>query len=176
MVYMYLDGGFWWEIVGYHRDKGKSLEELLNGVFDKIGETPAYMALFQGRFPARSAIEHGAVDTDRIYEDQLRKCGIEIHFYPIEANGLEARERGVDVAIAAHIMHDVFTYKPNTIVLVSGDQDMVPLVRMVRRLGIKVILAGAEFDRTTQKGRKKHVATSSALISASSSHFMIVSE
>ena len=176
MQYMYLDGGFFWEIMGHYRDLGRNLEQLLNDIADKVGSTPAYIALFQGRFSAKSAIEHRAVDTDRIYEDQLMRCGVSTHFYPIETNGTEARERGVDVALSVHVMHDVMLYHPDTIVLVSGDQDMVPLVRMVQKLGTKVVLGAATFNRTTQTGRTKHIATSAALLRTCNRSVHIVSE
>lgn len=52
------------------------------------------------------------------------------------------REKGVDISLAMEVLHDVETcLKPgDTITLVAGDGDYVPLVRRVRERGISVLV------------------------------------
>lgn len=50
-------------------------------------------------------------------------------------------EKGVDVLVATHMIDLALSTNCDTVVLVSGDTDYVPAVKLVKRLGKQVIVA-----------------------------------
>lgn len=61
---------------------------------------------------------------------QCRKCGHEQEIL---------QEKGVDVRIAADIFEDVFVGKQKTIILMSSDTDLCPVLHKVKQRGAKIM-------------------------------------
>ena len=173
---MYIDGGFFWELASLYYARGKPLGELMNDIHQKVGGAVVSADLFTGRFSASSAIEHGVLAIEREYESRLLNENIQPHYSIAEEQGGRGRERGVDVALAVAAVHGAMTFRPDRVVLISGDRDLVPMVQMVQQIGPSVHLIAAQFKRRNSNGIDKETRTSKVLIKACHEHTWIINE
>ncbi|MBT3230769.1 NYN domain-containing protein [Candidatus Uhrbacteria bacterium] len=65
---------------------------------------------------------------------------VHLHIHERVANGNSSQERGVDVDLAAHMTLLASTDQFDIAILVSGDQDFVPVVKLVRDIGKRVFI------------------------------------
>lgn len=107
-----------------------------------------YASWHQGLFTAKDGTE-GQLRFDRNRYHDLLHAGIEPKFLPMSPT---QGEKGTDVALAVDALQTGLDGKIDIAVLVSGDGDFVPLVRVLNKQGIRVVAAYFEFtDRTGGK-------------------------
>jgi len=70
-------------------------------------------------------------------------AGIEIEYLP---NSASNREKGVDVALAIGALQIGLEGKIDIAVLVTGDADLVPLARALKKQGIRVMAVYFEYE------------------------------
>lgn len=107
-----------------------------------------YASWHQGMFSAKDATEEQLRFERNRYHDLLH-AGIEPKYLPMSPTH---GEKGTDVALAVDALQTGLDRKIDIAVLVSGDGDFVPLVRVLNKQGIRVVAAYFEF---TDKGGKK---------------------
>jgi uncharacterized LabA/DUF88 family protein len=101
-----------------------------------------YGAWFQGLLTPAQADEKKLL-RDRQLHHNLMHAGIEAKFLPMsQAQG----EKGVDVALALDAVQLANDGKLDVAVLVTGDGDMVPLVRALLKNGVRVMIAYFEYE------------------------------
>src|SRR5205814_7511024 len=101
-----------------------------------------YGGWFQGMFGVAQA-EDRQLRTDRNLYHDLMHAGIDPKFMPMPQSG--ASEKGADVALAIDAMQVGLDGKIDIAVLVTGDADFVPLVRALKKQGIRVMAAYFEY-------------------------------
>jgi hypothetical protein len=98
---------------------------------------------FRGRFSLKSvqgmADPKKQLEADRFYDQLLMNSGIVTHFFPMNENVSPPQEKGIDVWLALEA-YDLAVHKRyDVLVLFSGDQDFVPLVRKINSIGTRVL-------------------------------------
>ncbi|PIU44397.1 MAG: hypothetical protein COS95_09295 [Ignavibacteriales bacterium CG07_land_8_20_14_0_80_59_12] len=90
--------------------------------------------------------EEQAVKQEKLFE-RLREMKFELTvlelstLYDPQAGGVRYREKGIDVAIAVDILTLAHNRAFDIAILVSGDGDFVRLVRAVKQLGLRMMIA-----------------------------------
>jgi uncharacterized LabA/DUF88 family protein len=112
-----------------------------------------YAAWFQGISDV-SKVDHDLLAKDRELQHDLVSVGIHPTFLPM-AN---AKEKGVDVALAISALEVAFTNRIDLIVLVTGDGDFVPLVWALKRRGVRVGVVGFEYRHPDEKKWSSSIA------------------
>ena len=107
-----------------------------------------YAAWFQGLFPVTQSDEHH-LRTGRNLHMDLMHAGIEPKFLPMSQSG--NTEKGVDVALAIDALQVGLEGKIDIAVLVSGDGDLIPLVRALMKQGIRVLAAYFQYEDSEYK-------------------------
>ncbi len=107
-----------------------------------------YASWHQGLFSTKDATEEQLRFDRNRYHDLLH-AGIEPKFLPISPT---QGEKGIDVALAVDALQTGLDGKIDIAVLVSGDGDFFPLVRVLNKQGIRVV--AAYFDFTDKMGKK----------------------
>lgn len=101
-----------------------------------------HAAWHQGLFTSKQAAPEQLVRDRRLYHD-LMHTGIEPRYLPMsETQG----EKGVDVALAVDALQVGLGGKIEVAVIVSGDGDLVPLVRALNKQGVRVLAAYFQFE------------------------------
>ena len=122
---------------------------------------------FRGRFSLTSAQQKGVLEADRFVDQLLMHAGIVTHYYPMNESVSPPEEKGIDVWLSLEA-YDLAVHKRfDVLVLCSGDQDFVPLVRKVNGIGTRVMVIGMEVD-WDHNGKKYNMHTSQALIDEAS--------
>lgn len=100
---------------------------------------------FRGRFSLNLAKQKkGALEIDRYIDELLMRAGVVSHYYPMNESKSLPEEKGIDVWLALEA-YDLALHKGfDVLVLFSGDQDMVPLVRKLNGIGTRVFLIGLQ--------------------------------
>ena len=101
-----------------------------------------YAAWTQGLFTSSKADEH-QLRNDRNLHHDLMHAGVEVKFLPMSTS---QGEKGVDVALAINALQIGLEGKIDIAVLVTGDGDLVPLVRALMKQGIRVMAAYFEYQ------------------------------
>ena len=102
-----------------------------------------YASWFQGMFGVKDAEERHLRSERNLYHD-LMHAGIEPKFMPMPQSGHD--EKGADVALAIDAVQIGLEDKIDIAVLVTGDADFVPLVRVLMKQGIRVMAAYFEYQ------------------------------
>jgi uncharacterized LabA/DUF88 family protein len=102
-----------------------------------------YAAWFQGLFPASPGNEQ-YLKNDRHMHLDLMHAGIEPKFLPVSQTSHS--EKGVDVALAIDALQVGLEGKVDIAVLVSGDGDLIPLVRALMKNGVRVLAAYFQYE------------------------------
>ena len=122
---------------------------------------------FCGRFSLTSAQQKGVLEPDRFVDQLLMHAGIVTHYYPMNESVNPPEEKGIDVWLSLEA-YDLAVHKRfDVLVLCSGDQDFVPLVRKVNGIGTRVMVIGIEAD-WDYNGKKYNMHTSQALLDEAS--------
>lgn len=87
---------------------------------------------------------------------KLEYDGISVILTEQRIRGGKIKEEAIDVALAIDMMADVCDSKVDAVVLVAGDGDYVPLVKKVRRRGVKVQLAFCNVGLSDKLRRAVH--------------------
>jgi len=107
-----------------------------------------YAAWFQGLFPSSTATEKQLRSDRNLYHD-LMHAGIDPKYLPVSQSG--QAEKGADVALAIDALQVGLEGKIDIAVLVSGDGDLVPLVRALMKQGIRVMAAYFQYEEAEYK-------------------------
>lgn len=123
---------------------------------------------FRGRFSLTAAKSANALESDRFVDQLLMYAGIVSHYYPMNENVNPPEEKGNDVWLALEA-YDLAVHKRfDVLVLVTGDQDFVPLIRKVNGIGTRVMLLTDDVKWTDQSGKDRYLNTSQRLIDEAS--------
>lgn len=101
-----------------------------------------YASWTQGLFTSKDSEERQLRSARNLHHD-LMHAGIEVKFIPMSGS---SREKGVDVALAIDALQIGLEGKIDIAVLVTGDADLVPLVRALMKQGIRVMVAYFEYQ------------------------------
>jgi len=107
-----------------------------------------HAAWHQGLFTSKDSTEDQLRFDRNLYHDLLH-AGIEAKYLPMSQS---QGEKGTDVALAVDALQAGLDGKIDIAVLVTGDGDLVPLVRALNKQGIRVL--AAYFVFTDNAGRK----------------------
>lgn len=122
---------------------------------------------FRGRFSLNAAKEKDALEKDRFVDQLLMHAGIVTHYYPMGESLIRPQEKGIDVWLALEA-YDLAVHKPfDVLVLCSGDQDFVPLVRKMNGIGVRVMVVGMDV-KWEYEGKKYNILTAQTLLSEAS--------
>jgi uncharacterized LabA/DUF88 family protein len=106
-----------------------------------------YAGWYQGLFPSSQASEK-QLHSERNRHTDLMHAGIEPMYVPVSQAG---REKGVDVALAVDALQVGLEGKIDIAVLVTGDGDLVPLVRALMKHGVRVVVVYFEYESQRSK-------------------------
>lgn len=106
-----------------------------------------YAAWFQGLFTSAKADEKRLRFERNKYHD-LMHAGIEPKYLPMSVS---QGEKGADVALAIDAMQVSADSKIDVAVLVTGDGDMIPLVRALMKQGVRVVVTYFEYTDDKDK-------------------------
>jgi len=130
---------------------------------------------FRGRFSLSAAQKKNALEADRFVDQLLMYAGIVTHYYPMDESTATPREKGIDVWLSLEA-YDLAVHKRfDVLVLFSGDQDFVPLVRKVNGIGTRVMLIGMD-AQWTYNGKSYGLHMSQPLIEEASYPIVLNSE
>lgn len=125
---------------------------------------------FQGRFslaftreadPARAI---SRLEKDRLQDERFATAGVVTHYYPMnEKDKGPPREKGIDVSLSLEAYELAVHKRFEIMVLVTGDEDYVPLVRKTIGCGARAMLIGMEAKWTDNRG-SQWINTSQALL------------
>lgn len=107
-----------------------------------------YAAWFQGLFHSGQATEQQLRFDRNLYHD-LMHAGIEPKYLPVSQSSKS--EKGSDVSLAIDALQIGLEGKIDLAVLVSGDGDLVPLVRALMKQGIRVMAAYFQYEEGEYK-------------------------
>jgi uncharacterized LabA/DUF88 family protein len=120
---------------------------------------------FRGRFSLAAAKEHGALETDRVVDQILMYAGVVSHYYPMDETKSPPQEKAIDVGLALEA-YDLSVHKRfDVLVLVCGDQDLLPLVRKVNGLGTRVLILGVDVTGAKTSHRLINEASYTVMLS-----------
>ena len=76
------------------------------------------------------------------FYDEMKRQGMVVRLQPMQSGDPEAnRQRRVDVDLGAHLVWQASLPDVKTLVVTTGDQDLVPAIEVVReRMGKRVVL------------------------------------
>jgi uncharacterized LabA/DUF88 family protein len=129
---------------------------------------------FRGRF-SLNAVKNTkdpakTMEFDRLQDQLLMFSGVVAHYYPMNESVTPHEEKGIDVWLALEA-YDLAVHKRfDVLVLITGDQDFVPLIRKVNGLGTRVLVLGVDIPSTPPQ------KTSQRLIDEASYTVMISEE
>ncbi len=130
---------------------------------------------FRGRFSLSAAQQKNALETDRWIDQLLMYGGIVTHYYPMNESTTPPQEKGIDVWLSLEA-YDLAVHKRfDVLVLFSGDQDFVPLVRKVNGIGTRVMVIGMDV-KWTYNGRSQSLHISQPLIDEASYPILLNNE
>ena len=112
---------------------------------------------FRWRFSAKLSQANDKLYSERLFDDILISSNVQPHYMPISGN----KETGVDVALALECLEGAMNGMYDVVALVAGDGDFVPLVVKLKRLGVRVLLAGWTFEYTDPQNGGTHQTTTS---------------
>lgn len=106
-----------------------------------------YAGWYQGLFQANQATEHN-LKLDRNRHHDLMHAGIEPEYVPMfQAQG----EKGIDIAMTVDVLQVGLGGKIDVAALVTGDGDLVPLLRALMKHGIRVMSVFFEYEEDGKK-------------------------
>lgn len=177
-IAVFYDGTFFSKMSGYYRFQHKRQHHLtFTGLHEfirhKIAEKEQVDAafcqiveahFFRGRFSLTAAKAAKALESDRFMDQLLMYAGIVSHYYPMNENTTPPEEKGIDVWLALEA-YDLAVHKRfDVLVLVTGDQDFVPLIRKVNGIGTRVMLLADDVQWTENDGSSRHINTAQRLL------------
>ncbi len=108
---------------------------------------------FRGRLNATDAASRGnQLYNDRVFDEILMSEGVNIHYLPLRNNGSRREESGTNVWLSLEAYQLALEGQYDIAVLVVADTDYVPLLRKLQQTGVKVVVAGWDFEYTSDEG------------------------
>lgn len=124
---------------------------------------------FRGRLGAADAFARGnQLYNDRVFDDILMAEGVHTHYMPLRGVGTRREESGTTVALALTVQYLVIEQQVDIAVLVIADTDYVPLMRMLRTMGVPSVIVGWEFEYVNDEGMRMTTRTSAELLNLAS--------
>ena len=143
-IELFIDGTFYLRISNYYKFGHKRAARIdLKGVIG-IAETlggPDSKVVRTRIYRGKSAM---ASEGERLFENYAMHAGAEQIFLPCGQTGGQASEKGVDVILALDALESAMEGRCESVALVTGDMDFLPLLRRLHRLGKPTILMGFE--------------------------------
>ncbi|MCK5214883.1 MAG: NYN domain-containing protein [Candidatus Omnitrophica bacterium] len=147
-------------------------KEQIDVVFCQIVEAH----FFRGRFSLTAAKNANSLEPDRFLDQLLMHAAIVSHYYPMNENVTPPVEKGIDVWLALEA-YDLAVHKRfDVLVLVTGDQDFIPLVRKVNGIGTRVMLLTDDVKWRDDNGNDRYINTSQRLIDEASYPILLSNE
>jgi len=195
-IAIFYDGSFYTNVSQYYkyshaRAKQISFEGLHDYIRQKVAEkeTGGNTSLcqvveahfFRGRFSLNNvkARTDGQkiIENDRFYDQLLMYADIVTHYFPMNENAKPPTEKGIDVWLALEAFDLAIHKRYDVLVLFSGDQDFVPLVRKINSIGTRVMIISVNIH-TDQNGNKlpNPIVASQKLIDEASYAIMLDEE
>ncbi|MDR0457818.1 MAG: NYN domain-containing protein [Burkholderiaceae bacterium] len=188
-IAVFFDGTFYSMVSSYYRHiHSRKLNLSFTGVHEFIRHCIAKQEqvdvnfcqiveshFFRGRFSLNMAIERDSLTADRFVDQLLMNAGIVSHYYPMNENANPPEEKGIDVWLALEAYDLAVHKRADVLVLFSGDQDFVPMVRKVNSTGTRVMLLTEDVRWTDVHGQSRYINVSQRL-SNESTYRVILSE
>lgn len=125
---------------------------MMSAVREMGGYSPTMNSVFTRRMYFYDAIDPASGTTDpdveRYWNAIERLHDTEVRFGTIR--GRPRRQKEVDILLAVDMLVGSFNKLFDVAVLVSGDEDFVPLVIEVRRRGVSVVVAGVSCTTSSE--------------------------
>ena len=154
-VGLFIDGGYFAEASSFYKYKSVKQDRLsLEGMVRyaekfvrkecvRTMDYPPHCAVdvvvkqyYRGRFSALSTAQHNNLMSDRAWEEVLLLAGFQTRHYPCGVKG----EKAIDVMFALDAFKAAANDELDAVVLVTGDEDFVPLCKELRLLGVPTFL------------------------------------
>ena len=196
-IAVFYDGSFYTNVSNYYRNshpraKNISFEGLHDFIRFKVAEkeTGGNTSLcqiveshfFRGRFSLKSVQSqpkdtNKQLESDRFYDQLLMFAGIVTHYFPMNENTTPPTEKGIDVWLALEAFDLAIHKRYDVLVLFSGDQDFVPLIRKINSIGTRVMVISVNLSNDG-KGVKlpRPISVSQKLIDEASYTIMLDEE
>ena len=177
IFFRYKENLGWFSLPQLHNLFERYIAEKQNSVPELTKVVGAHY--YDGR-TSPNASSDKALRRERGFEMSLITAGIVPHYLPLreverdqentDMPQFRLAQKGVDVELALDVLDYAHDDRFDIAVLVSGDQDFVPLVRKVTSLGKQVLVAYFHIDQWTDEAQIYHRPTycSTALIKAAS--------
>jgi cold shock CspA family protein/uncharacterized LabA/DUF88 family protein len=119
----------------------------------------------RGRLAASEAQQRGStLYYDRVFDDILTSSGVTTHYAPLRSGGGKRNDNGIEVWYALEAYEQAVLHQLDVVVLIASDGDYLPLVRKLHARGIRVMIAGWNFEFTTDSGSTLVTRTSADLL------------
>jgi len=119
---------------------------------------------FRGRLNAFDASTRGSqLYNDRVFDDILMSEGIMAHYLPLRNVAGKKEETGTTVGLSIEALQTVERHHADVLVLVISDADFLPLIRKLKEYDVLTIVAGWDFEYTTEDGSRVTTKTSQDL-------------
>ena len=118
---------------------------------------------FRGRFSAEATSQADKLLNERRFDDVLVRAGITPHYLLRRGKDGE-EEKGVDVWLALECFELAIRGRVDVVVLVTGDQDFVPLVRKLNSVGVRVMLLAWDHEWSDNHGQRHYTRVAQQLI------------
>lgn len=136
---------------------------------------------FRGRFSLNSIQSRPdaqkILESDRFYDQLLMSADVVTHYFPMNENVKPPTEKGIDVWLALEAFDLAIHKRYDVLVLFSGDQDFVPLVRKINSIGTRVMVIGVNITYIDSiSNKQKRILTGQKLIDEASYVIMLDEE
>jgi uncharacterized LabA/DUF88 family protein/cold shock CspA family protein len=175
---IFYDGYYFYKVSNYYKYAHERKSRIsISGLHDfirneiasimKIGDIRHCQIIdahyFKGRSSAKEMGEK--VQSERIFEDILMRENIVTHYLPLRYSENNTwQEKGIDVWLALEAYELAIYKKFDTLVLVAGDGDYIPLVRKLNTLGTRVMLICWDYSYYNENGAIAETRTSRQLL------------
>lgn len=115
---------------------------------------------FRGRLTAHDAANRNMLEKERNFDDSLMREGVATHYTHLSGPG----DRTMDVWFVLEALELTVQKRFDIVVLVTGREDYLPLVRKLNALGTRVMVLAWGIDYTNPKGKRTAFKLSQRLL------------
>jgi uncharacterized LabA/DUF88 family protein/cold shock CspA family protein len=137
-IAVFYDGYYFSLVNGYYQSwkrENINFAALHEFMGEKGGGTVSEAHYYRGRLREDDANEK-SLRGMRTYEEVLAKAGIQVHYLDLSHN----TEKGIDVLFAISAFERALLGQADTIAIITGDADYLPLVRRIKYTNAKTLL------------------------------------
>lgn len=119
---------------------------------------------YRGRLNAQDAAQrNNQLYNDRVFEDIMISEGITTHYLPLRNSGGRREESGTNVALSLGALEMAMNDSMDVAVLIVADTDYTPLMRKLASYNVRTVVAGWDFEYTTDESNRMTTKTSQEL-------------